>query len=154
MKFDSPPTEPLASAIGFLLAWNGQRIAYRFGEALRPLGLRRHHFGVLNLLDSRPGLTQQELVARSLIDASSMVGVLDELERLGLAERRPHPADRRKHAVHLTAAGRRKLAQARKVAVAVAEEILAPLGERERDELRVLLRKLAGLEADPAHGPR
>ena len=45
-----------------------------------------------------------------------MVAVIDELEELGLAERRPHPADRRKHAVHLTGSGRRMLARAREVA--------------------------------------
>ena len=34
-----------------------------------------------------------------MIDASSMVAILDELERLGIAERRQNPADRRKHAL-------------------------------------------------------
>ena len=88
-------------------------MAHMFADALEPLGLRPPHFGVLTLIDSHPGSTQQELVDRSMIDPSSMVAVIDELEELGLAERRAHPGDRRKHAVHLTADGQRTLEQAR-----------------------------------------
>jgi DNA-binding MarR family transcriptional regulator len=149
MRFDDLPPEPLASATGFLLSWNGQRTAFRFAAALEPLGLRPPHFGVLTLIDSHPGLAQQELVTRSLIDPSSMVAVIDELEKLGLAERRQHPSDRRKHAVHLTTRGRRTLERARDAATQMAEELLAPLDEAERETLRTLLRKLAGFR-DPS----
>jgi MarR family transcriptional regulator, lower aerobic nicotinate degradation pathway regulator len=145
MRFDRPPPEPLASAPGFLLSWNGRRTATLFAEALEPLGLRPPHFGVLRLIDADPGLTQQELARRSLIDPSSMVAVVDELEELGYAERQPHPADRRKHAIHLTADGTRMLERAQTVAVKTTKEILAPLTADEIDELRVLLRKLAGV---------
>jgi DNA-binding MarR family transcriptional regulator len=149
MRFDEPPPEPLASALGFLLSWNGQRTAHHFAEALRPLGLRPPHFGILTLIDAHPGSTQQELVTKSLIDASSMVAAIDELEELGLAERRPHPSDRRKHAIHLTAKGKRALGRARNAAMATIEEILAPLDDSERRTLQRLLRKLAGLEPAP-----
>src|SRR6476469_5828406 len=107
MGFDgTPPPEPLASAPGFLLSWNGQRIARDFASALEPLGLRPPHFGVLTLIDAHPGSAQRELVERSMIDASTMVALIDELEQGGLAERRPHPDDRRKRAVYLTTKGR------------------------------------------------
>jgi DNA-binding MarR family transcriptional regulator len=146
MRFDIPPPEPLASAPGFLLSWNGQRTAHVFAATLEPLGLRPPHFGVLTLIDSHPGCAQQELVDRSLIDPSSMVAVIDELEELGLAERRAHPGDRRKHAVHLTDNGQQTLQQARKLAIETAKEMFAPLSAEEVETLRVLLRKLAGVE--------
>src|SRR5919197_127592 len=120
MRFDNPPPEPLASAPGFLLSWHGQRTASTFTRALEPLGFHPRHFGVMNLIDSHPGITQSVLAHRSLIEPSSMVAVIDELEEMGLAERRPYPHDRRKHAVHLTARGRRKLERAKGVAVAMA----------------------------------
>jgi DNA-binding MarR family transcriptional regulator len=147
MRFDQPPPEPLASAPGFLLSWNGQRIAHAFAAALGPLGLRPHHFGVMTLIDTEPGSTQQELVERSMIDASSMVAIVDELEGLGLAERRPHPSDRRKHAVHLTAPGRKALERARAAAVKAASDLFAPLEAKEVETLLRLLRKMAGVEA-------
>ena len=46
---------------------------------------------------------------------------------MGLAERRRHPDDRRKHAVHLTARGQRTLERARKAAMEMAQEVFAPL---------------------------
>ena len=141
-----PPPEPLASATGFLLSWNGRRVSHEFAEALRPLGLRPPHFGVLTLIDAHPGTTQQQLVTRSLIDPSSMVAVIDELEELGLAERRRHPSDRRKHAVHLTTEGDRALARAREAAIGFAEQVFSPLSASEQETLRRLLRKLAGIE--------
>ena len=146
MRFDEPPPEPLASTTGFLLSWNGRRTAAGFAEVLEQVGLSPPVFGVMTLIDSRPGLTQRQLVKGSLIDASSMVAVLDELERGGLAERRPHPSDRRKHAVHLTAKGKRKLARARELATDFADELLAPLDAEERETLRLLLRRLARVE--------
>jgi DNA-binding MarR family transcriptional regulator len=146
MRFDHPPPEPLASATGFLLSWNGQRTAFLFAQALEPLELRPPHFGVMNLIEAHPGRTQQELVTDSLIDPSSMVAIIDELEEGGLAERRAHPDDRRKHAVHLTAKGKRTLRRAREVAIAFADELLRPLDAKEQETLRRLLRKLAGLE--------
>jgi DNA-binding MarR family transcriptional regulator len=146
MRFDRPPPEPLASAPGFLLSWNGQRTAHTFAEALKPLGLRPHHFGVLTLIATEPGSTQQELVDRSMIDPSSMVAVIDELEELGLAERRLHPSDRRKHAVHLTERGTETLDRARASAMETVKELFAPLDPEERETLRRLLRKLAGVE--------
>lgn len=146
MHWDDPPPEPLASAPGFLLSWNGQRMAQKFAAAMAGVGLRPPHFGVMTLIDANPGSAQQELVDRSMIDPSSMVAVLDELEQMGLAERRRHPEDRRKHAVHLTAAGRRTLQQAREVAGRMAGEVFAPLDAREREALTQLLRKLARVE--------
>jgi DNA-binding MarR family transcriptional regulator len=145
MRFDRPPPEPLASAVGFLLSWNGQRMAQTFARALEPLGLRPPQFGLMTLIDAEPGRTQQELVASSMIDPSSMVAVLDELEELGLVERRRNPDDRRKHAVHLTRRGASTLGRARKVAIGTADEALAPLDAEERETLRRLLRKLAGV---------
>jgi DNA-binding MarR family transcriptional regulator len=148
MRFDNPPPEPLASATGFLLSWHGQRTASRFVRALEPLGFHPRHFGVMNLIDSHPGITQSDLVHRSLIDPSSMVGVIDELEEMGLAERRPYPDDRRKHAVHLTAKGKRTLGRLRKVAMEVASELFARLKPDEVETLRRLLRKMAGLDGE------
>src|ERR671939_1666588 len=141
---DRPPPEPLAGAVGFLLSRKGQRSPAKFAAALEPLGLPPPHFGVLQLIAAEPGRAQQELVDRSMIDPSSMVKVIDELESLGLAERRVDPNDRRKRAVHLTPAGSEMLGRARKVAMATADDVLAPLSPDERDALRRLLRKMAG----------
>src|SRR3954447_14712981 len=146
MRYEQPPPEPLASALGFLLSWNGKRLAHLFEESLEPVGLRPPHFGVMSLIAANPGCAQQQLGDRSMIDPSSMVKLIDELEDMGLAERRVDSADRRRRAVHLSARGKRKLDRARGVASESLEQVLEPLNADERETLRLLLRKMAGLD--------
>jgi DNA-binding MarR family transcriptional regulator len=72
-----------------------------------------------------------------------MVALVDEMEELGLAERRRHPDDRRKHAVHLTPKGKRRLERGREIAAAVTEDLLQPLSAQEREALGEMMRKVA-----------
>jgi len=118
----------------------------RTAEALQTVSLTPPLFALLNVLGAREGAIQQELGQAMGIDPSTMVSLIDQLESAGLAKRRTHPKDRRAREVSITPKGRRTLERARKVAMGVAEDVLAPLGERERDDLRRLLRKLAGLD--------
>jgi DNA-binding MarR family transcriptional regulator len=140
---DQPPAE-LSQFSGFLMNYLGTRSGRRFAEALEPFGLHPRHFGVMTVLDARPGITQHELADHSRVDRSSMVAVLDDLEAHGIAERRPDPDDRRKRSVHLTAKGRANLKKMRAVAQHVGEESFAALSDDERATLHRLLRKLAG----------
>ena len=56
--------------------------------------------------------TQIRLAERCALDKTTMVVTVDELERAGLAERRPSPTDRRARIIAVTDAGREKVAQA------------------------------------------
>jgi DNA-binding MarR family transcriptional regulator len=142
---EQPPAE-LGQFTGFLMNYLGTRSGRRFAAALEPFGLHPRHFGVMTVLDARPGTTQQDLADHSRVDRSSMVAVLDELEAEGLAERRTHPADRRKRCIHLTAKGEAKLREMRAVAREAGEQSFAALSDDERTTLHHLLRKLAGYE--------
>jgi DNA-binding MarR family transcriptional regulator len=142
----SKPPEALGDYTGFLMNWCAVRSRGAFAQGLDDLGLRPQQFAVLSVIDADPGLTQQALVDATGIDPSSMVQMLDGLQEAGWAERRPHPSDRRKRAVHLTDAGTAILAQAREAATRVGEEAFAPLSAHERTQLHGLLRKLAGLD--------
>ncbi len=133
---------------GFLLNWVGQRSREAFAAQLGELGLKPPQFAALNVIDARPGLTQQALVGQTGIDPSTMVATLDSLEALGLAERRPHPTDRRKRAVHLTKAGQRKLAEGHRLAADAARSIFGALTQEEYAELSRLLQKLAGYDVE------
>ncbi len=141
-----PPDDPLPrlpNRTTFLLSKLGQGTGRLFSEAMAPLGLRPPQFGVLNILDRFEGASQQAIGERLGIDPSSMVGVIDDCEAAGLAERRRDPADRRRHAVYLTAKGRETLAAARAAARRLQDEVLAPLDAEERATLLELLERLA-----------
>jgi MarR family transcriptional regulator, lower aerobic nicotinate degradation pathway regulator len=143
---DRPP-EALAGYTGFLMSWVGARSRARFAQVLNErTGLHPREFGVLNVLARHPGVTQHEIGEASAVDPSTMVATLDSLEARGLAERRPHPEDRRKRAVYLTPAGEQTLREGRNAAKVVGKETFAALSADERKQLHGLLRKLSGLD--------
>lgn len=140
------PPGALGNYTGFLLNWVAVGSRRRFEDSLEELGLRLHGFALMNVVAADPGQTQQELVATTFIDPSTMVATLDTLAEAGYAERRAHPSDRRKHTIHLTAEGKRILRRGREAARRAGEESLGRLDPEERDELRRLLRKIVGYE--------
>ena len=123
----------------------------RIAEALASVGLTPALFGVLNVLRARDGAIQQEIASSMGIDPSTMVSLIDDLERAGLAERRPHPTDRRARAVAITPKGRRLLDRARRMAAQVDSEVLRGLTAAERRDLMTLLRR--ALSAAPPQSP-
>src|SRR5262245_950544 len=109
--------------------------------ALQSIGLTPALFAVLNYLQAHEGAIQQQVGSAMGIDPSTMVSLVDQLEGGGLAERRPHPKDRRAREVLITPKGRRALEQARELAEDVEGDVLQGLSPAERRQLVVLLRK-------------
>jgi DNA-binding MarR family transcriptional regulator len=106
------------------------------------LGMRLRQFLVLGYVERQaPAARQQDLCETLMLDANNCVLLLNELEDAGWLQRRRDPADRRRHVIELTDAGRRALARAREAQEALEEEILAGLDADERAQLRALLRK-------------
>jgi DNA-binding MarR family transcriptional regulator len=133
------PTGAATQEIGFLLQRTHRRLRSELNDALRPLNLNVGHLGVMGLLFNGEPLTQQQLIDILEVDKSSMVYLIDELERQGLAERRSVSGDRRAYAIHLTDAGRQRLAVVGGAARDVQDRFLAPLTAQERVQLRELL---------------
>ena len=73
--------------------------------------------------------TQKELAALCALDKTTMVVTLDDLERAGLAERRPCGHDRRARIVAVTPAGAELAERAREIVDGVHADVLAALGE-------------------------
>ena len=109
--------------------------------ALQSIGLTPALFAVLNYLRGRDGAIQQQIGLAMGIDPSTMVSLIDQLERAGLANRRPHAQDRRAREVLVTPKGRRTLKRARELAEQVEADVLQGLDPVERGQLVALLRK-------------
>ncbi len=147
-SYVAPPVAPgmhrvLIKETGFLIARVGLVATKQFSERIAELGLTIRMWGALNVLDAEGPTTQQFLGKCAGIDPSSMVATIDDLEARGLVERRPHPSDRRAHALHMTEQGREVLARGRGVAREAQEELFAPLNAEERKSLHELLMRLA-----------
>jgi len=105
-----PPGE-LSADLCWLLARASALLNAESTAALRELGItpRQHYV----LVTARSGEHTQTDLARTVgLDKTTLMVTLDELERTGLAERRPLPRDRRARLVALTPAGERVLEQA------------------------------------------
>jgi MarR family transcriptional regulator for hemolysin len=91
------------SNIGLNLAITARQWRARVDERLTSLGLTQAKWVPLRYLSRAGGsLPQRKLVELTGIEGPSLVRILDELERLGLIERRDGDADRRTKTVHLT----------------------------------------------------
>lgn len=128
---------------GYLLYRLGLRSGRLFNATLEESGLRLRHYALLRYLATVDGALQRELSERLGYDPSAIVSLVDDLQRLGLAERRPAPGDRRSRIVVLTESGRDVLRDTDKGSRRVTDELLAPLEPAEREALHELLRRVA-----------
>ncbi|HEX7265479.1 MAG TPA: MarR family winged helix-turn-helix transcriptional regulator [Candidatus Dormibacteraeota bacterium] len=108
------------------------------------LGMRLKQFMLLGYVrdHGNGGVSQQELETALLIDANSVVLLLNELEAAGLSIRRRDPNDRRRHLVELTAAGRVAVDRAEKARESLEDAILADFSAEERTTMKALLRRV------------
>ena len=143
-----PPQELLLSS-AFLIKRLGMMIKESAQDALEPTGLTPQHHAVLSLLDEGMRDSQGEIADTLGYDRSHLVGLLDELEEKGFAERRRDPGDRRRQLVSLTPSGQDALGRMRAIAKKVEKEFLAPLDAEQRQTLHALLWQLTSY-----HDPR
>jgi DNA-binding MarR family transcriptional regulator len=118
-------------------------------------------FQVLAILDGAgEPLSPQTIAEHLLLTSASMTSLLDTLQRRGLIERHPHPADRRKILIHLTDAAQRTVDEQLPAVHAAITEAMADLSGTEREHLLQSLTKIrAGLtrvntQAVPTPKPR
>lgn len=124
--------------LGLLLAWHGSVTQTRMKRALGAAGLTPRHAMTLMHLEDGP-ISQRALAERLEVDPSVLVGILNDLEGEGLAERRRDQADRRRHNVAITSAGEAVLGKTNAALDEVESVIFAGLSAQECDLLRGLL---------------
>ena len=137
-------------ALGLLLRQAHWRAATVMAEALRPLGIELRHFAVLIVLVDRGPTVQRDLAVATGSDKAGIMRVVDDLERKGLAARKPVPGDRRARAVEITPQGLELFDAAHVAAEPLAERLVAELGPGEPAQLTDLLTRIthpAGGEA-------
>jgi DNA-binding MarR family transcriptional regulator len=96
--------------------------------------------------------TQGQLAELAGLDKTTMVVTLDNLEKAGLAERRPSATDRRVRIVGLTEAGRRTAIESQAIVDRVVADTLAAVAPDQREAFLDALTKLVdGPLATPLH---
>ena len=137
------PETRSAPGTASLLSQLGAHATARLTSRLAVLELAPAHAGILKILAGTPGMSQCTLAKALGTLPSRMVAYVDQLERKGLVERRPHESDRRNNALHLTKAGQAAYRFTCRLAYEHQEALLAGLSEQQRVQLEELLQLIA-----------
>lgn len=108
----------------------------------RDFGLAMGQLPVLMALKNGQALSQAELARLAQVEQPSMAQLLNRMERDGLVERLPDPADKRSRLISLTARASALLPRAKAVMDARTVDALAGFTPDERAQLIALLRRL------------
>lgn len=136
----------VAAQTGVVLYKAAQFVQELWDRALAPFGMKTRHHSVLAVLAHGDSLSQRAVGRMLHLDAATVVRIVDDLERLGLVERRRNALSRRQYDLTLTEAGWRTAAEAR-AAIAEAEAVaFSPLSDRQRADLHALLSLLFAAE--------
>ncbi|MCW3066157.1 MAG: transcriptional regulator, MarR family [Solirubrobacterales bacterium] len=132
---DATPTPGSMAALTRLA-----KVVYRRSNDVE-LGITLRQLVTLTYLRDHEGVPQQTLCGVMHMDASNLVLLLNDLERLGFVSRQRDPEDRRRHLVELTPPGRRAIAHAEHGLESVEDDVLGALSDKERETFHRLLTK-------------
>ena len=133
-----------------LLNMAGHALSNRLSAALEDVDLTpRMQCVLVHALEEER--TQIQLAALADLDKTTMVSTVDELERHGLAERRPSTTDRRARIIAVTEKGRLAAEEGQRIVDRVHAEALAGLDDR--SGFVAALGRLAGAARDPGPQP-
>jgi DNA-binding MarR family transcriptional regulator len=133
---------PAPPSVAFMVSRLGFEVGRKLADGLAPLGIELRQFGLLRALEAAEGESQRSIGQSLGIPPNGMVALIDDLEERGLVQRRPHPSDRRAHALSLTPKGKQLLQDAFKVALSIEADLCEELDQTERQQLLGLLGKL------------
>ena len=150
MKQDSRLYKNFAreTSTGYLVNWAARLFArsleQRFGASSGPMP-------VFFALQNGRALSQKELARLASVEQPTMAATLKRMERDGLIERTPVPADRRSATISLTASGEAQAKTAFQAAMDVNHLVGECLGEQERARFHdMLLCIITALQQDDA----
>ena len=139
---------PVSDRLAYLFKRAHLDLAALHEELLAPFGISAGELAILLLIDAREPESQQQVARRLGVDRTTMVSLIDALERKDLVARRPDPADRRRNVLELTDTGRSTLLHATKASDQAERRLLVDLDEAEAAQLHGLLRRVAATKRD------
>ena len=132
----------LPELVGFQLRMAQIALFRDFSQGLGGEDVTPGLFGVLVIIEANPDLKQSELARATQLDRSTVVTVIDNLERRGLVERRASLHDRRSNAIRLTEAGTALLRKLKRQVSAHEKRLVQNFSAAERASFIALLRKV------------
>jgi DNA-binding MarR family transcriptional regulator len=146
--------------LGFLLAKASQRWNEELEQALHSHGfaeVRASYGSILVPLFEQDGLRMGEIARRARLSKQTITTMARLLERDGLIERRPDPADARATRLHLTRRGRKLQPVAQQVLAHLEQSVTASLSPQELADLKAMLRAISRIQqvgSSPKEAPK
>jgi DNA-binding MarR family transcriptional regulator len=145
-----PPLPPsMRDRVPYLLYRASEHSHALANNMLAQVGLTARQAGILTLVIEREPMTQKALGDILGIDRTTMVALIDDLERKGLVARQRHPRDRRAFLVCPTEPGQAAKAAAIAILDKQQRRFLAPLSAAEQRQLGALLKRLQRPPGEP-----
>ena len=121
----------------FLAAKSQERLAEL--EMKKQLGLTPSQWKIILALNLTDGLTQKELADKIYVDGSTLVPILDKMERNGLIERKADSKDRRINRIFLTSKSESTVDSIILIVLQLRKMIYRGLSEDQIDSARKIL---------------
>jgi DNA-binding MarR family transcriptional regulator len=135
------PLEELYRRPGFMIRRVHQIAVALFIEETGRLGVTNRQYGILFVLNHRPGIDQISVANLLGLDRSTTAMVLKKLEQDGLVVRSVGAHDRRRHSLRLTRAGQKLLSALAGPARKAKNRLLSAFTPREQKLFVALLDK-------------
>lgn len=135
-----PEQAALYSAFGFLLRRTHQTLESVFIDTTRSLRLTPRRYGVLRIINAAQPVEQISVARWLALDGSTTATLVTELVKKGYVVRDPHPTDRRRRHLRLSAEGKALIAKGHPLAVEASEKALNVL-EEDAETFRNLIRR-------------
>ena len=132
----------LPALLGYQLRRAQLIVFQNFARHLADDNVTPTQFAVLELIAVNTGLSQRALASAVGTDQSTLVALLDRLQKRGWVARKRATHDRRYQVLSLTEAGIAALAHLRERVAAQDDLLAAPLSVEERATLMALLRRI------------
>lgn len=113
-------------------------------EIKSKLGLTSSQWKVILALNSFDGLSQRELADRIYVDSSTLVPVIDKMEKNGLLERKPDPKDRRHNRLYLTKKSESVVDSIIEIVLQLRKTLYKGLSKDDLESMRPKLKRIIG----------
>ena len=112
-----------------------------FNEVLRPYGVARSQWYLLNYIYHTPGLTQKDLLEVMQVKSATLTAALNALEQKGWIARQQNETDHRIKEISLTPAGRKLWESLPDPIIEVRAQMLKGISAEEEQFARAILDK-------------
>lgn len=134
----------IKDSLGYLISKANGLMRINFTRRLNEEGLNAtaEQWGILNIINAFPGLTQSEIAEKSLKDKTNVTRMLDVLEKNGNIERQADKKDRRAYRIFITSKGDELLQKMIPLAIESNEMAATGIEKEQLDQFKENLKTL------------